>query len=68
MNDRTLPFPLRITAAQTRLRAAKDAFTRISVDVLRGREGSEERVRIVLDELAAARLELAAVNAEQHED
>lgn len=65
MNDRALPPDVARTAAQALMRAAKDAFTRVATDVLYNRPGSEERVRQALEELAAARAELATLDAPQ---
>lgn len=65
MNDCTITPELRRADAQSRLRSAKDSFTRIAVDVLHNRPGCEERVRLALAELAAARCEIAALDAEE---
>ena len=67
MNARTLPPELARTAAQARMRAAKDAFTKASVAVLHGRPDSMEHVTAALEELNAAREELKALDAQDQQ-
>ena len=65
MNARTLTPELQRSAAQARIRSAKDAFTRATVDVLYNRPGAATRADAALSELKAAQAGLAMIDAEQ---
>lgn len=57
MTDHTLPPELAREAALARIRRAKDAFTRVSVDYLRG-EVNPDAVAAAIAEVDAARAAL----------